>query len=68
MMINPSIEDLETKDPNRYSLVVAVAKRAREITDDAENAGVPLTENPVSTAINDIYNDRVKIIAPPEAE
>ena len=35
MMIKPSINELDKVVGNRYSLVCAVAKRAREITADA---------------------------------
>ena len=46
----------------RYTLVVEVAKRARQIIDGAE----PLTEevdpNPVSQAIDEIYADKITYV------
>lgn len=63
-MLYPSIEELTKYGENRYALVIAVAKRAREIVEDAENAGMALEENPVSTAINDIYTKKVLIEDP----
>ena len=38
-MINPPINDLVKKVGNRYSLVVAVAKRAREIAEEDKDGG-----------------------------
>ena len=40
MMLRPTMSDLLKKTDSRYSLVIAVAKRARQLTDGAE----PLTE------------------------
>ncbi len=43
---------LEEKD-SAYSLVIAVAKRARDIVAEAEEKGERLTEKPVTMAINE---------------
>ena len=53
-MLRPTdIEKLKGNN-SRYAVVVGVAKRAREIAEDAEDGGVILTEKPVSLAISDI--------------
>lgn len=45
-----------------YSLVIAVAKRAREITSDAFDNKLVLDEKPVKTAVDELYNGEYKII------
>ena len=52
-MLNPTdIEKLKGKN-SRYAVVVGVAKRARDIAQEAEDNGVILIEKPVSLAIQD---------------
>lgn len=45
----------------RYSLVIGIAKRAREIQEEAEENGIHLEERPVILATDDIINERVVI-------
>lgn len=49
---------------SRYSLVVAVAKRARQIANEAETSGEILIEKPVDLAVQDFINRKYKIIEP----
>ena len=49
-MLNPAIGKLIESYENRYKLVIDVAKRAREISDRAE-------ENPITLAINEICEE-----------
>lgn len=42
MMLYPAMNKLKSHIPNRYMLVNVVALRARQIADDAEEAGVQL--------------------------
>ena len=51
MMLEPAMKDLLEKVPSRYELVNVVACKARRIARDAEMAGEPLDEKPVSIAI-----------------
>ena len=51
---------------SRYSLVVGVAKRAREIRDEAIKNEVLLDEKCVSSAINDIYDGKFIVEEPEE--
>ena len=51
MMLYPAMRDLLKKVPSRYQLVNVVASRAREIASEAEIAGEPLDDKPVSIAI-----------------
>lgn len=51
MMLEPTMKDLLEKVPSRYELVNVVACKARRIAREAEMAGEPLDEKPVSIAI-----------------
>ena len=43
-MLRPSVNQLITKNESSYSLVVGVAKRAREIADELCKEGKPLED------------------------
>lgn len=67
-MLRPTdIEKLKGNN-SRYAVVVGVAKRAREVAEDAENGGVILTEKPVSLAISDIKDGDYRLIVHEEKE
>ena len=63
-MLNPNIIDMVKDEGGRYTLVVAVAKRARQIASNAEKKGEIITEKPVSLAINELQDNKLKIIYP----
>lgn len=63
-MRRPSINDMFSGKQSRYSLVIAVAKRAREITDDLNSKGVIFTEKPVKMAIEDFKKNKYNILEP----
>lgn len=44
-MLRPAIADMITGDQSVFSLVIAVAKRARELTDEIEEQKKALIEN-----------------------
>ncbi len=59
-MLYPTMPELlKNVDNSRYLLVNLIAKRAREIAADAEEDRIPLDENPVSIAINEIAEGKV---------
>lgn len=62
MMVNPSVTDLLKLVDNRYSLVIATAKRARQI----EAGGTILTSKDekvsVTVAANEIAEGKVQIV------
>ena len=61
-MLNPrDIEKLKGKS-SRYAVVVGVAKRARDIAQEAEDNGVILIDKPVSMAIDDFEGGDYKMI------
>ena len=65
-MFNPDLRNVLKNNVSRYSLVTAVAKRAREIAIAAEEDGEILNEKPVSLALDEIISGKVEIIEPEE--
>lgn len=65
-MFNPDLKKMLKNCNSRYSLVVGVAKRAREIRDEAVKNEVLLDEKSVSTAINEIYDGKYIVEEPSE--
>lgn len=59
MMLEPPMKDLLTQVSSRYELVNVVACRARQIASEAEDAGIPLTDKPVSIAIREVARGEV---------
>ncbi len=57
-----SVEQLLKNNESYYSLVVAIAKRARSIAEKAEDEGVILTEKPVKLAEEDFLKGQYKFI------
>ncbi|MDR1240884.1 MAG: DNA-directed RNA polymerase subunit omega [Oscillospiraceae bacterium] len=52
----PSVDDMINGKACRFALVIAVAKRARDIISDHEMRGEPIEENAVSAAAIDFKN------------
>ena len=52
-MLRPSLNQIATKNESYYSVVLAVAKRAREIADDLCANNETLEEKPVKTALEE---------------
>lgn len=53
-MIYPAMSKLNARIPNRYMLVDVVARRARQIADEADETGTHLDEKPVTLAIDEV--------------
>ena len=66
MMVKPTVQELLTKAKNRYELVIATSKRAREIAEGAEVKTPVKEESPVTLAANEIAEGKVEIIEPEE--
>ncbi len=65
-MLNQDLSKVLTGHISRYSLVTATAKRAREISNkNLEDKNIT-TEKPVSLALNDLLEDKYRIIEPEE--
>ena len=59
-MLNPNLTELLNGE-SRYSLVIATAKRAREISEEALEKGEIITEKPVSLALDEFVAGTRKI-------
>ena len=67
-MLKPSANIIDCPHSSRYPLVVGVAKRAREITQEALDTETPLVLKPVELAVRDFVNHRCSIIEPDPSE
>lgn len=61
-MIEPGISSLLDRVDSRYTLVVAAAKRARQITEGAHKLTECDSEKPVTIAINEIDEQKITYI------
>ena len=61
-MLRPALTQLITKNESCYSLVIGVAKRAREIADELYRNEQPLEEKPVKTAVDEFAKGEYKIV------
>ena len=59
MMLYPAMNKLTSYFPNRYMLVNVVARRARQIAENAEEIGEHLDEKPVTMAINEVAEGKL---------
>ena len=59
-----SVEDMLNGKVNKYPLAIAVAKRAREITDDIILSGDIVEDKPVNLAIEEFKSGKYDIIEP----
>lgn len=66
-MIRPPLEELLEQVDSKYALVLAAAKRARQL----KEGGLPLVDvdstNPVTIALEEIATGRIRIEAPTDA-
>ena len=62
-MLRPAVNQIISKNESCYSLVIAVAKRAREIAQDLYDRGETLEEKPVKTAVEEIASGKCKIVS-----
>ncbi len=54
MMLYPAMNKLTEHIPNRYMMVNVVARRARQIAEEAEQEEIHLTDKPVTMAIHEV--------------
>lgn len=59
-MLRPSMASMIKPGESCYEFVVAVAKRAREIAEEADEQKIILEEKPVKKAIEEFANGRHK--------
>ncbi len=68
MMVKPTVAELLTKAANRYELVIATARRARQIAAGDEPKTEVKETSPVTLAANEIAEGKVKIVEEPDDE
>ena len=61
MMVKPTTAELLEKTDSKFRLVIATARRARQIADGSEKLTEVEEESPVTLAANEIAEDKVKI-------
>ncbi|TVY00690.1 DNA-directed RNA polymerase subunit omega [Cohnella terricola] len=61
-MLYPSIDELVKKVDSKYTLVVAASKRARGLREGVMcNLGAPKSHKQVGIALEEIYQDAIKV-------
>lgn len=68
MIVKPTVQELLTKAKNRYELVIATSKRARQISNGAEVKTDVKEESSVTLAANEIAEGKIEIIEPKEMQ
>ena len=63
MMLYRAMNKLTANVPNRYLLVNVVARRARQIAEEAEQEGYELYEKPVTMAIQEVADSKICVDA-----
>lgn len=61
-MLNPAATKTLTQNASPYSVVVAVAKRAREISEEYEENHQILSEKPVKLAVEEFCANKYRIV------
>ncbi|MCL2052971.1 MAG: DNA-directed RNA polymerase subunit omega [Oscillospiraceae bacterium] len=60
-MLRPAISQISSKNESHYSIVIGVAKRAREIADDLYKNSQVLEQKPVKTAVEEFANRKYSL-------
>ena len=63
MMLYPAMNKLTANVPNRYLLVNVVARRARQIAQEAEDLGEKMDTKPVTLAIHEVADGKISAAA-----
>ena len=61
MMLYPAMNKLTAHVPNRYLLVNVVARRARQIAQEAELAGEKMNVKSVTLAIQEVADGKLSV-------
>ena len=65
-MFNPDLREVLKNRTSRYSLVTAIAKRARDISTEAQENEEILNDKPVSIALDEIISGKFVVVEPEE--
>ena len=61
-MFQPELDVILEKVDCRYTLIVEIAKRARQLIDGAEPLTEEVNPNPVSQALEEIVEDKITYV------
>lgn len=64
-MIKPIADLILSPEQSRYSLVIAVSKRARQIAEEAEKNKEILDDKPVQMAVEEYQAHKIRMIEQP---
>ncbi|HEY3297679.1 MAG TPA: DNA-directed RNA polymerase subunit omega [Armatimonadota bacterium] len=67
-MVIPSGDEVESKVISRYSMVIAVAKRTKELREGAPKLVESKSKNLITIAMEEIAAGKVKVVVPTQAE
>lgn len=65
-MLNADLNKVLKGKTSRYSLVIAIAKRARRIAQEAEENNEIIVEKPVTLALEEFLDGKYEIVEPEE--
>lgn len=68
MIVKPTVTELLRRVRNRYELVIATSKRARQIANGAPVVTTVKEDSPVTLAANEIAEGKIEIIEPEEVK
>ncbi len=60
----PNVDDIFAGKVSKYALAIAVAKRARQITDDMQNDTGKVYDKPVLVAVDEFADHQYAILEP----
>ena len=60
----PAVDDIFAGKMSKYALAIAVAKRAREITEDMQSDKGKVCDKPVIVAVEEFRNHKYAILEP----
>ena len=61
-MIKPIADLILTPEQSRYSLVIAISKRARQITEEADKNKIILDDKPVQMAVQEYVDHKISMV------
>ena len=67
-MLRPAMNQIATHGESCYSVVIGVAKRAREIADELSEKNMTLEEKPVKTAVDEFAARKFIIVEDPSVK
>lgn len=60
-MLRPAMSQILREGESYYAFVVAVARRAREIAEEADEKGIPLDVKPVNLALAEFASGKIRV-------